>query len=560
MHLRRFPERNEGSSITKADALRSSNGATVADRRRTQRRLRALRPPRSVEVAAVVRVPTRLKIPLDLPRAPNATDAHREPAIDRAEGDPTRSDVGKPLIPSHRLRTGLVLADAGAVLIGATIAFTSWYLVIGPRIQEFQAHLLLFAASYPLWLVSIAARKLLVARAIVQPAEELRRIWTAAALGTVLTVVLSFVLGYQTLSRGWVVMLLVSVGTTLTAERVIARRIFRRLRASGRITRRVAVIGTDTNAIRIMHMLQQNRSLGYSVVGYIGDEDIGDRGECRWLGPLHRTTDLLREQGCTGAIVSLNSLDSTAVNRLARTLTDEGIHVALSTSLNDISLARLRPQSVDGRTMLYVEPTIRDGWRARAKRTFDVVVSALALVLAAPILLLAAMAIWIDSGGSVLFRQQRIGRDGVTFSMLKLRTMHHDAETRLHEVLHHNESDGPLFKSSTDPRVTRVGRFLRKWSIDEIPQFWNVLRGDMSFVGPRPALPREVEAWDTATAERLRVLPGITGLWQVEGRSTTSFDDYKRLDLYYVDNWSLAHDLVIVWKTFGAVLSGRGAF
>jgi lipopolysaccharide/colanic/teichoic acid biosynthesis glycosyltransferase len=144
--------------------------------------------------------------------------------------------------------------------------------------------------------------------------------------------------------------------------------------------------------------------------------------------------------------------------------------------------------------------------------------------------------------------------------MYKLRTMHHDAEARLCDVLDQNESDGPLFKVSDDPRITKVGKFLRKWSIDEIPQFFNVLRGDMSLVGPRPALPREVAEWDTETADRLRVLPDITGLGQVAGRASTSFDDYKRLDLYYVDNWSLAHDVVIVMKTFRAVVSGRGAF
>ena len=507
----------------------------------------------------VTRVPKQLEIPLGLkhvtPDGPAFDDD--DPVGATA---PANVEAVARLISPKRLRSRLMLADATAVLVGATAAFLLWMTIIQPGTAAVREHVFLFLVSYPLWIASISARKLFVARVVVHPAEELRRIWTATALATVLTVVLSFALGYAELSRGLALLLLTSVGTALTVDRVIARRVFRRLRCEGRITRRVAVVGTDTNAIRIMHMLQNNRSLGYSVVGYIGDEDIGDRGDCRWLGPLTQTSDVLRAHHCSSAIISLSSIDTAAVNWLARTLTDQGVHVALSTSLNDISVARLRPQAVDGRTMLYVEPTIRDGWRGTAKRVCDFVASAVALLLASPILLAAALAIWIDTGGSVLFRQQRVGRHGEMFTILKLRTMHHDAEARFDEVADRNECDGPLFKASDDPRVTKVGRFLRKWSIDEIPQFWNVLRGDMSFVGPRPALPREVAAWDDETAERLRVLPGITGLWQVGGRSTTSFGDYKRLDLYYVDNWSLAHDLVIVLKTFKAVITGRGAY
>jgi lipopolysaccharide/colanic/teichoic acid biosynthesis glycosyltransferase len=159
----------------------------------------------------------------------------------------------------------------------------------------------------------------------------------------------------------------------------------------------------------------------------------------------------------------------------------------------------------------------------------------------------------------VFFRQERVGRDGKPFEMIKLRTMYADAEQRKAELVDQNEADGPLFKMERDPRITRVGRYLRKLSIDELPQFWNVLRGQMSVVGPRPALASEVEAWDEELHDRLRVLPGITGLWQVSGRSDSSFEVYKRLDLYYVDNWSLLHDIRIVLKTFGAVVFQRGA-
>jgi lipopolysaccharide/colanic/teichoic acid biosynthesis glycosyltransferase len=209
--------------------------------------------------------------------------------------------------------------------------------------------------------------------------------------------------------------------------------------------------------------------------------------------------------------------------------------------------------------MIYVEPTIRNGWRATAKRVFDVTIAVVALVATIPIVAVVAVANRVKSPGPVFFRQMRVGRDGQLFEIIKLRTMVVDAEARKAELMAHNESDGALFKIRNDPRVTPIGRLLRKLSLDELPQFWNVLRGEMSVVGPRPALPDEVAQWPADAHDRLRVLPGITGMWQVSGRSDTTFDEYKRLDMYYVDNWSLVHDLTIVAKTFGAVASSRGA-
>ncbi len=182
-----------------------------------------------------------------------------------------------------------------------------------------------------------------------------------------------------------------------------------------------------------------------------------------------------------------------------------------------------------------------------------------ALLFVAPLVLLAMLLVRRDTPGPALFRQRRVGRDGVPFTIFKLRTMVVDAEDLRDDLLHRNEADGPLFKLRDDPRVTRVGRVLRKLSIDELPQLANVILGHMSLVGPRPALPDEVASWPPELHERLRVRPGITGLWQVSGRSECSFDDYARYDLYYVDNWSLATDLAILVRTVPLVLLGNGA-
>jgi lipopolysaccharide/colanic/teichoic acid biosynthesis glycosyltransferase len=212
--------------------------------------------------------------------------------------------------------------------------------------------------------------------------------------------------------------------------------------------------------------------------------------------------------------------------------------------------------------MVYIEPVERNGWRAVAKQSFDYVLGFILFVLLSPILLAAMVAIKVTSAGPVFFKQKRVGRDGVEFEVFKLRTMVVDAETQLENVRHLNEAKGPIFKIKDDPRITRVGRILRKTSIDELPQFINVLRGEMSIVGPRPAVPSEVELWKPELRHRLRVQPGITGMWQVGGRldGEGESDDYGQLDLYYVDNWTLVTDLAIIFRTIPAVLLQKGSY
>ncbi len=199
-------------------------------------------------------------------------------------------------------------------------------------------------------------------------------------------------------------------------------------------------------------------------------------------------------------------------------------------------------------------------WQRVVKRILDVVVAAALLVLAAPLMLLIALAIKLDSPGPVIFRQRRVGKDGRLFTFYKFRGMVADAEARLHEVAHLNEVDGPIFKSRRDPRVTRVGRVLRRTSLDELPQLWNVLRGDMSLVGPRPPLPTEVAQYEPWQRDRLLAPGGITGLWQVSGRNLLGFEDMVRLDLEYITRWSLWLDLVILARTVLVVFTARGAY
>jgi exopolysaccharide biosynthesis polyprenyl glycosylphosphotransferase len=325
--------------------------------------------------------------------------------------------------------------------------------------------------------------------------------------------------------------------------------------------RRVVVVGTNAEALGVVSMLRSTPGLGYEVVGLLDcDTAYGVVAAVPVLGSWNDAVPLMREVDATGVIIAATAIDVPLANRLARELMDLGYHVELTSGLVDISANRLIAHPLGRRPVMYVEPVRRFGWRAAAKRAFDVLVAAVGLVLMSPVLLATAIAIKLDSPGPVFFRQQRVGKNGCEFGVLKFRTMVADAESMLDRLRTRNEADGPLFKMRDDPRVTRVGRVLRKWSIDELPQFWNVLRGEMSIVGPRPALASEVSGWPDDLRNRLRVKPGITGMWQVNGRSTSSFDDYERYDLYYVDNWSLLTDLAIVVKTIPVVLLRRGAY
>ncbi|MEZ5296341.1 MAG: sugar transferase [Ilumatobacteraceae bacterium] len=458
------------------------------------------------------------------------------------------------------IKRRLVFADAAALVTGCVVALAIQQTVRPVASYLAWNQLVLLAASLPGFAFGAAMSKLHLSRANERPADERRNVIRTVLYGVAVMVLLAFGFQVKSLSRLWVLLVAVCTIAALLLERSIARRAFNRLRSSGALSRRILIIGTDVNALRMLHMYERNPALGYKVVGLVGDEEVGVRGGVRVLGPVDELDELLLDADASGVVISLNSIHPDAVNSLTRRLTDNGFHVALSSSLSDIDVTRLRPQSVDGSTLMYIEPVIRNGWRAQSKRLFDVVAALSILVVTLPFWLVSAIAIRLDSSGPVFFRQERVGRGGKSFTMTKFRTMSVDAHERRHELAAQNKyGDGPLFKLDHDPRITRVGRFLRKTSIDELPQLINVLRGEMSMVGPRPALPSEVEEWDVELRDRLRVLPGLTGMWQVFGRSGTSFAEYRRLDLYYVDNWSLAHDLRICLRTIGVVLTGKGA-
>jgi len=473
--------------------------------------------------------------------------------------DPTRRRVRYRRRPILRPKHVLVVADAVTIWIAVLAA----HAVVATEVAG--RGLIGISIIAPLvWIAMLKQHRLYSSRHVTQPAEELRRL-TLSAFTTLAMLGLVVYYGSLEVDQTFLVVIAAFGLAGLFIERSIARVVFDRVRRSGRMRRRVVIVGTNDEARLIRTLLAADPSLGYQVVGFVDDSDLADHPvtavdfATQLVDTVGEAARAVERSGASGVIIAPTAIGSEAANRLIRELSDAGLYVEVSSSLVDVASHRLMVRPLGRFSVLCVDPVARTGWRPAAKRAFDVVAASLGLAVLSPILLVAAVLIRRD-GGPVLYRQERVGRSGGSFMVVKLRTMVPDAEARRHEVENLNEADGPLFKVHDDPRVTSVGRVLRKWSIDELPQLWNVLRGDMSLVGPRPALPSEAAEWPPELYSRLRVRPGITGMWQVSGRSETGFDEYVRLDLYYVDNWSLFTDVGILLKTIPAVMSRRGAF
>ena len=390
------------------------------------------------------------------------------------------------------------------------------------------------------------------------PIEEFRRVVAAVGVAITSIVAMSFWL-HGSIARWWVALAWAISLATVLLSRKAWRMAIRSAWGHGRLALRTLVVGTSPQAASLAHAMLDVPA-GYAPVGFIGRPSLAtsDAG-LPVLGDVRDLAAVIHADGAECIFVASHALDATEMREVSSVARRQAVEFRLLSNLPDMLATRVTAQPVAGVMALSVRPVRLSGPQQALKRTFDLVVAGLLIVVTLPLWLGPALAVKLDTPGPVLFRQKRVGRHGREFELLKFRTMVVGADAMLEDLREGNESDGPLFKMTHDPRVTRVGHHLRRWSVDELPQLLNVLRGEMSLVGPRPALPTEALAWQDWHFERLEVRPGITGLWQVNGRAELSFDDYVRLDLYYIDNWSLAYDLYVLARTPSAVLCGRGA-
>jgi exopolysaccharide biosynthesis polyprenyl glycosylphosphotransferase len=333
----------------------------------------------------------------------------------------------------------------------------------------------------------------------------------------------------------------------------------------GRYLSRAIVVGSRAEVRYVVEQISRSPGAGFRLVGAAVDDD--DRDDLMVLGTRIPILGGVGDAAAAAAACQADSVivaghygGSETIRQLSWALEGTATELVLTSRLTDVAGPRIHFRPVEGLPLLHVEIPTFDGWRHVVKRTFDIVFAGTALVLLAPLFLIIAIIIRLDHGGPVFFRQTRCGRDGDTFEMIKFRSMVETAEQDLAGLLDRNEGAGVLFKIRSDPRVTAVGRVLREHSLDELPQFWNILVGDMSVVGPRPPLVCEVEAYAGNVRRRLMIKPGLTGLWQISGRSDLSWEESVRLDLYYVENWSLTGDLMIIWRTAKAVIRAQGAY
>ncbi|MFC5381881.1 exopolysaccharide biosynthesis polyprenyl glycosylphosphotransferase [Aquipuribacter nitratireducens] len=418
------------------------------------------------------------------------------------------------------------------------------------------------------WVCALGLGRAYENRFLVHGASENYRV----SVSGVVALAVMGTLGWLVLPQVWAPVGIVGValvlGLTLLSRSIMREQLQRR-HAGGVTRRRVLVVGEPQEAVRLAARIHRNRYHGWHVVaaaepGGMRHAALDTEDGLLLLDPVSGPEDVVlaaaRSHADLVLVAPSGGARLTAIDVLERALHAEGREVALAPPMVEAVGPRVSLEAVCGLPVVHLSPPELGGPRRFVKALGDRFAAGLALLVLSPVFLVVGLAIRLDSPGPALFRQVRVGRNGRPFTILKFRTMHADAEARLLALVGDNEGAGPLFKMQDDPRVTRVGRFLRRTSLDELPQLLNVALGSMSVVGPRPPLPSEVEEYDATTMRRLLVPPGITGLWQVNGRSDLSWEESTRLDVRYVENWSLGFDLRILARTVVAVLQARGAY
>jgi exopolysaccharide biosynthesis polyprenyl glycosylphosphotransferase len=393
--------------------------------------------------------------------------------------------------------------------------------------------------------------------------DQMYPIINSTAKSVVVILAITFVLQPLQYSR----LLLTEAGVIsillLALARLVQQQIIGGLFARGVGVSRVIIVGAGEVGRTVMRTIVARPDLGYQVVGFVDDnpqKGETDIGRFKALGPVRNLSRLVEDEVVDGVIITLPWMYHRKIMSIVHECERRQVSARIVPDLFQMSLSQVDVDDLGGVPLISVREVGFERGAHVIKRAVDFFVALLGLTLGAPLMGLIALAIRLDSPGAIFFHQPRVGADGRLFEIYKFRSMREGAEGEVGDLSEWNEADGPLFKIRDDPRLTRVGRFLRRTSLDELPQLWNVLRGEMSIVGPRPALPGEVSDYKEWHKKRLQVRPGMTGLWQVSGRSLLSFDEGVLLDVYYIENWSLWLDFKIMLRTAPQVVFGNGAY
>lgn len=451
------------------------------------------------------------------------------------------------------------MADCACALIAGLLAFE-----VRLEVHHYLAidYLALSLALPALWWATVRLAGGYDPRFIGAGSDEFHRILNAGVCLTAGVAIVSYA-GKIDLARSYVVIAIPCATGFDLAARYGLRKQLHRLRSLGSCMRRAVAVGHTVAVAELVTQLRRDKHHGLAVVAAcladaLPRREVAGVPVCGGLGDV---VDAVEESAAdTVAVLTCPELNGVQLRDLAWQLEKTGTDLCVAPALLDVAGPRTTIRPVAGLPLLHLDHPRLSGTKQIVKGAFDAAFAATALILLLPVFLAVALAIRLGDGGRVFFRQTRVGKDGSHFTVYKFRTMVEDAEQRKTHLAARNEADGLLFKIHDDPRVTKVGGWLRRWSLDELPQLINVLDGNMSLVGPRPALPEEAALYGYHVRRRLAVKPGITGLWQVSGRANLSWQESVRLDLRYVENWSFALDLQILWKTWQAVIGRSGAY
>ncbi len=466
----------------------------------------------------------------------------------------------------------LLLASDAAALLAATMLAT--YLRFHTLesyagFENISGHFTYYEVALAVsvgWLGFLWSEKLYDLERLTWGAGEFSRVLRALAMGVVGFILLTFVMKTPGLSRVWTVLAFVLAVVFVSVGRASIRAFLARNRRRGRMRRRTLVVGSNAEAAGIIRTLLRHPETGLTPVGCVESsrEDVLSLNYCAdmvpCLGAARDLGEVVRDQAIDTVVVASSAFDHDVLARMIGELRGVDVSIHLSSGLFDVLTSRVLVREIAGVPLVTIQPVSLSRGNLLAKRIFDVVVASAIVLVGLPVWLLLALAIRMDSCGPIFYRQRRVGQSAVEFDMFKFRSMCVDADDRLKQLKDANEATGPLFKMKNDPRVTRVGKWMRKFSIDEFPQLINVLKGEMSLVGPRPPLPGETVQYSDYHWRRMEVPPGMTGLWQVSGRSSLTFEEMVRLDLFYIENWSVGFDISLMTRTLPAVLFARGAY
>ncbi len=461
----------------------------------------------------------------------------------------------------------MALVDLVLLVVAFRLAFAirgRWPLGELPSLYPFGQYLVVMVVAIPTTLAALWLSGVYRYRHRRSYAFEVTSVVKALAVAGVVVATLAFLLKWQFLSRSFLVLFFATALVLLTAFKILARVLFHLFGERSFEERNIVIVGTGDTARELATVIRANRRWGLRLLGFVAEDDsdfaAGESGadETR-LGLLEELARIVDRMPVDEVVFAVSRESLPRVDSSIELLEQMGIRTRLLVNWVPRSVSRLSLEEFQGFPLLTLSAGPDNEIRLALRRVFDLAVAGAMLLVASPLLLLACLLVKLEDGGPILFRQVRCGLNGRKFTLLKLRTMVTGADEQKQDLLPLNEMTGPVFKIKRDPRVTRVGAYLRRFSVDELPQLVNVLAGDMALVGPRPPVPDEVAQYQRWQRRRLSMKPGMTGLWQVSGRSEVDFEDWMRLDLDYIDNWSFWLDVKILLKTVPAVLSGRGA-